>query len=98
MTEWKETFESHKSFDGYHFYTIDDFKYDNNLVKTARLRGEKHIVVFLTLQDLAGSNKDTGVKNAHKFLMEEKLSLIISDEAHWAALSDNSKVLGAVLR
>ena len=98
MTEWKETFESHKSFDGYHFYTIDDFKYDNNLVKTARLRGEKHIVVFLTLQDLAGSNKDTGVKNAHKFLMEEKLNLIISDEAHWAALSDNSKVLGAVLR
>ena len=98
MTEWKETFESHKNFDGYHFYTIDDFKYDNNLVKTARLRGEKHIVVFLTLQDLAGSNKDTGVKNAHKFLMEEKLSLIISDEAHWAALSDNSKVLGAVLR
>lgn len=98
MTEWKETFESHKNFKDYHFYTIDDFKYDNNLVKTARLRGEKHIVVFLTLQDLAGSNKDTGVKNAHKFLMEEKLSLIISDEAHWAALSDNSKVLGAVLR
>ena len=30
--------------------------------------------------------------------MEEKLNLIISDEAHWAALSDNSKVLGAVLR
>lgn len=98
MTEWKETFESHKNFDGYHFYTIDDFKYDNNLVSTARLRGEKHIVVFLTLQDLAGSTKDTGVKNAHKFLMEEKLNLIISDEAHWAALSDNSKVLGAVLR
>lgn len=98
MTEWKETFESHKNFKDYHFYTIDDFKYDNNLVNTARSRGEKHIVVFLTLQDLAGSNKDTGVKNAHKFLMEEKLNLIISDEAHWAALSDNSKVLGAVLR
>lgn len=98
MTEWKETFESHKNFKDYHFYTIDDFKYDNNLVNTVRSRGEKHLVVFLTLQDLAGSNKDTGVKNAHKFLMEEKLNLIISDEAHWAALSDNSKVLGAVLR
>ena len=98
MTEWKETFESHKNFDGYHFYTIDDFKYDNNLINTVRSRGEKHTVVFLTLQDLAGSTKDTGVKNAHKFLMEEKLNLIISDEAHWAALSDNSKVLGAVLR
>lgn len=98
MTEWKETFESHKNFEDYYFYTIDDFKYDNNLVNTAHSRGEKHLVVFLTLQDLAGSNKDTGVKNAHKFLMEEKLNLIISDEAHWAALSDNSKVLGAVLR
>lgn len=98
MTEWKETFESHKKFEDYPFYTIDDFKYDNNLINTVRSRGEKHTVVFLTLQDLAGSNKDTGVKNAHKFLMEEELSLVISDEAHLAALSDNSKVLSAVLR
>ena len=66
------------------------------LVKEARARGEKHIIVAASLQDLAGSNRNKGVKYNHKFLEEEKLTKIFVDEAHYAMLNrspEYSKIL-----
>lgn len=97
-TEWQATWESHKDFEGYHFYTVDDLKRNPYLIDEAREQGQDHLVVFLTLQDLAGSNKDDGIKAAHRFLRDHQVDVILADEAHWAALSDNARKLNKSIR
>lgn len=96
LYEWVESCESHVSFKDLYIYTMKDLKNNPNLIKEARDRGEKHIIVAASLQDLAGSNRNKGVKYNHKFLEEEKLTKIFVDEAHYAMLNcspEYSKIL-----
>lgn len=96
LYEWVESCESHVSFKDFYIYTMKDLKDNPNLIKEARDRDEKHIIVAASLQDLAGSNRNKGVKYNHKFLEEEKLTKIFVDEAHYAMLNcspEYSKIL-----
>ena len=96
LYEWVESCESHVSFKDLYIYTMKELRDNPNLVKEARDRGEKHIIVAASLQDLAGSNRNKGVKYNHKFLEEEKLTKIFVDEAHYAMLNrspEYSKIL-----
>lgn len=96
LYEWVESCESHVSFEDLYIYTMKDLKDNPNLIKEARDRGEKHIIVAASLQDLAGSNRNKGVKYNHKFLEEEKLTKIFVDEAHYAMFNcspEYSKIL-----
>lgn len=96
LYEWVESCESHVSFKDLYIYTMKELRDNPNLIKEARDRGEKHIIVAASLQDLAGSNRNKGVKYNHKFLEEEKLTKIFVDEAHYAMLNrspEYSKIL-----
>lgn len=100
-SEWKYTVESHKDFKGYRFIDKTDLKKG---VKLSGLYGKKFktgsgdeevctsIVLFLTLQDLAGST-DT-IKNHHKILRGATTDLLIIDETHFGA---RAPVLGKIL-
>lgn len=100
-SEWKQTVESHVDFTGYRFMDSDNLRSSDNLndlydQKFNTGSGEeevcKNIVLFLTLQDLAGSTET--IKKHHKILQENKVDLLIVDETHFGA---RAQVLGKVL-
>lgn len=99
-SEWKETVESHKDFTGYRFLDAQDLKKDIELTslygKTFNTaNGEEictSIVLFFTLQDLAGST--AVIKNHHKILKELEIDLLVIDETHFGA---RAQVLGKIL-
>ena len=100
-SEWKQTVESHKDFIGYRFIDKDNLK---SGMKLADLYGKEfktgsceeeictNIVLFLTLQDLAGSSEI--IKNHHKILNNAQINLLIIDETHFGA---RAPVLGKIL-
>lgn len=100
-SEWKQTVESHKDFFGYRFMDASDLKKGLNLadVYGAEFQtgsGETetctNIVLFLTLQDLAGSSET--IKEHHRILQEANPDLLIIDETHFGA---RAQVLGKIL-
>jgi superfamily II DNA or RNA helicase len=100
-SEWKETVESHKDFTGYRFIESSDLKPNisfeqiyNSEFHTGDGKTEicTHIVLFLTLQDLAGSADK--VKKHHAILQSAKPDLLVIDETHFGA---RAQVLGKIL-
>ncbi len=101
LSEWKQTVESHKDFSGYRFLDKRDLKEGMKWLdfygKTFQTgSGDKevctNIVLFLTLQDLAGSSEV--IKKHHKILQKSKIDLLIIDETHFGA---RASVLGKML-
>lgn len=100
-SEWKQTVESHKDFIGFRFIDKDDLKKG---MKLSDLYGKKfqigggheevctNIVIFLTLQDLAGSADI--LKRHHEILQTAQVDLLIIDETHFGA---RAQVLGKIL-
>lgn len=100
-SEWKHAVESHTDFTGYRFMESSDLEssasFDDiygNKFFTGDGKTEicTHIVLFLTLQDLAGSSAT--VKKHHTALKNIKPDLLIIDETHFGA---RAQVLGKIL-
>lgn len=100
-TEWKQTVESHIDFTGYRFVDSSDLKAGLNIddlygqtFKTGNGTDEvcTNVVLFLTLQDLAGSSDS--IKIHHKILQTATVNLLIIDETHFGA---RAQVLGKIL-
>lgn len=81
--EWKKTVESHVKFDGYEFVTADTLS-NNNSAITERLNSGKKVVVFLTLQDLQG----TEIKDKHRDVFGRDIDLLLVDETHFGARAE----------
>lgn len=100
-SEWQQTVESHIDFEGYRFLDGNSLSAHTNFrelygrpFKTGSGKQETctNIVLFLTLQDLAGSTKE--IKSRHKILQNATADLLIIDETHFGA---RAAVLGKVL-
>lgn len=100
-SEWKQTVESHKDFTGYRFMDGAEITSDMNLAdvygkpfQTGNGEYEMctNIVIFFTLQDLAGSTDE--IKARHRILEDIQPDLLIIDETHFAA---RAQVLGKIL-
>ena len=92
--EWKKNVERPLLLEGYKFLTARDLT-DNPAIISNSLAENQRLVVFLTLQDLQGRN----IKERHRDLFQlndaGKLDLLIVDESHFAARSDET---GRVLK
>lgn len=100
-SEWKQTVESHIDFKGYRFIDGADITTDTDL---SDIYGQPfltgggnneictNIVMFFTLQDLAGSTDE--IKARHRILEDTRPDLLIIDETHFAA---RAQVLGKIL-
>lgn len=83
LQEWEETYKTHKDFEGYQYY--DRMDLDQLIGKGESLDNileEKHVVVGLSMQDLAGRNAGGRLKEAHKLIKDVGVDFIIGDEAH----------------
>ena len=87
--EWKKTVESAENFNEYDFLTSEDLL-DENIIKNKR-RENRRLAIFLTLQDLQG----TEIKEKHKELFNNQIDLLLIDETHFGVRADK---YGAVLR
>ena len=78
--EWRRNVEIPKNFEEYSFKTRDDLDNNVSLISEAKEKRER-LVVFLTLQDLAGED----IKQRHKELFDTDIDLVIIDETHFGA-------------
>lgn len=86
---WKKTTESIKNFEGFEFIDSDELARDNKKVSKVIAKGHR-AVVFLTLQDLSGSQ----IKRKHRFIFQRTWDLLIIDETHYGARAEEyGKVL-----
>jgi hypothetical protein len=89
--EWKATIEQHKRFISYEFLDSNALL-DHDAAITERLAKGKKAAVFLTLQDLQGSE----IKTKHKEIFGNQIDLLIVDETHFGArATEYGKVLSA---
>lgn len=86
--EWKKTVESAENFNEYDFLMSEDLL-DENIIKN-KLTENRRLAIFLTLQDLQG----TEIKEKHKELFNNQIDLLLIDETHFGARADK---YGAVL-
>lgn len=87
--EWKETVESHIRFDGFKFFEGEDLRRNNGIISSTINEGGK-VALFLTLQDLQGSE----IKSHHQEIFSSTIDLLIVDETHFGArASEYGKVL-----
>lgn len=89
--EWKRTVESHIKFAGYTFLDSDTLLQSEDILKHTLDEEEENAVLFLTLQDLAGSE----IKAKHRCLFESNIDLLLIDESHYGARAEE---YGRVLR
>lgn len=87
--EWKENVERPGNFDNYVF--LDEHALRNEHAIHEVLQQDKVCVVFLTLQDLQGSQ----IKEKHKELFQSDVDLLIIDETHFGARANK---YGEILR
>lgn len=87
--EWKKTVEGAGNFEEYAFLDTKDLISDENKIKETLK--EKRVVIFLTLQDLQG----TDIKDKHRELFNCDIDLLIVDETHFGARAES---FGAILR
>ena len=89
--EWKKTVQSADNFNSnYVFLSSEELLRNENIV-TDTLSAGKGIVLFLTLQDLQG----TEIKTKHKNVFENEFDLLIIDETHYGARAES---YGRVIR
>lgn len=79
--EWKKAVESHVDFENFIFTDVNNF--DSNFYENNK---DKNIVVFTTLQDLAGSRST--IKNKHSLIFDKTIDFLIIDESHFGARAD----------
>lgn len=100
-SEWKQAVESHVDFTGYRFVDHTDLRRDKDLANyydqpfTMGNGTEEtctNIVLFFTLQDLAGSTST--IKSYHEILSTHAVDLLVIDETHFGA---RAHVLGKIL-
>lgn len=77
--EWKRSVESHVKFAKYSFLTKDDLMKSETALEDTLDKGRA--VVFLTLQDLMGSE----IKERHHALFDREIDLLLIDETHYGA-------------
>lgn len=77
-TEWQKTVESHKDFENFVF--TDSTGFTEDYFKEHQLN---NIVVFTTLQDLAGSQEN--IKGKHELLFSSEIDFLVIDESHFGA-------------
>ena len=78
--EWKKTVESHIRFEGFKFFDSDILMNNENIISNSLAENIK-IALFLTLQDLQG----TDIKVKHREIFENNIDLLIIDETHFGA-------------
>ena len=82
--EWKNTTLSIDKFINYTFLESKDL-YDETIIDSTLAKSQQNrIVLFLTLQNLQG----TDIKERHKQVFEHKIDLLIVDETHFGARAD----------
>jgi len=87
--EWKKTVESHIRFANYDFFDSNILLASDTAI-SEKLKDNKKVVIFLTLQDLQGDE----IKIKHKEIFENEIDLLIVDETHFGArASEYGKVL-----
>lgn len=79
-SEWKKNLESHIDFEGYKFLDSDDLESNDTAIQDV-LDSDERVVLFLTLQDLNG----TDIKEKHKQLFDKTVDVLIVDESHFGA-------------
>ena len=77
--EWKRSVQSHVKFAEYSFLDKDDLMKSETVLEDALATGRA--VVFLTLQDLMGSE----IKQRHQALFDREIDLLLIDETHYGA-------------
>lgn len=94
--EWKKNVERPIIFADYYFLKASDLTSNPHVISDYLEEG-KRVIVFLTLQDLQGKNIKTRHKDLFGLNEQGKLDLLIVDESHFAARSDETgKVLKAL--
>lgn len=88
--EWQKTVEIPANFKGYSFIDSSALLANPEAITQALAKGE-NIVLFLTLQDLQG----TEVKEKHKDVFANNIDLLIVDETHYGARGEE---YGKILR
>lgn len=89
--EWKKTVQSAENFNReYVFLSATELMGDSNVIESLKADG-KGVVIFLTLQDLQGSE----IKDKHRELFQEDIDLLIIDETHFGARAES---YGEILR
>ena len=78
--EWQKTVESHIRFADYVFIDKESLSKDDAIISKSIANG-KRVAIFLTLQDLQG----TEIKARHKELFKSQIDLLIVDETHFGA-------------
>lgn len=93
MEEWKKTVESADNFSQYVFLRPEDVRRNYSIVTDTLNDAEnpKHVVLFLTLQDLQGED----IKEKHEQVFAQAADLLIIDETHFGARAEK---YGAVLK
>ena len=87
--EWKKTVEGAGNFSEYEFLDSYDLSSSEDAIKL-KLKENKKVVIFLTLQDLQGET----IKDKHKELLKGQVDLLIIDETHFGA---RAKSFGKIL-
>ena len=77
--EWKRSVESHVKFAEYSFLDKDKLMESETILEDTLATGRA--VVFLTLQDLMGSE----IKQRHHALFDREIDLLLIDETHYGA-------------
>lgn len=90
LVEWKKTTQIPANFEGFHFLSKRELGNDSDAIAATKRSGEIP-VVFLTLQDLQGSE----IKERHKQVFDSAFDLLIIDESHYGARAQS---YGQVLR
>jgi hypothetical protein len=86
--EWKKTVETHKDFTDFVFLGKDELLRNPQEIHDCKATGKK-AVVFLTLQDLAGSTREARTfKTHHEELFNSEIDLLIVDETHFGARAE----------
>ncbi|MFN4002644.1 Eco57I restriction-modification methylase domain-containing protein [Microcella sp.] len=88
--EWKQTVESAGNFEGFRFLDADALLLEPDAITQSKSTGEC-VVVFLTLQDLQG----TQLKEKHTEVFSTDIDVLIVDETHFGARAES---YGQVLR
>lgn len=88
--EWKKNVEQPGNFEGYNFLSSKELLENDNAISDIHAKDET-AVIFLTLQDLQGSE----IKTKHAQVFENKIDLLIVDETHFGARAQS---YGEILR
>jgi hypothetical protein len=86
--EFRRTIEKHAHFrDFFHWITKEQLLANPNLIEEKHAEGKRHVVIALSLQDLAGRGSNKGLKKIHERITG-KVSFVLGDECHFAMFSE----------